>query len=374
MKRKFLFILGTRPEIIKTAPVIKEIENKNLHIASCLSGQHIELVENLVDFFSIKVDFRINLKKKKNRSLNTLLGDILLNLDKIIKDFKPTDIVVQGDTTTALAGAITGFHNNVRISHIEAGLRSFNKNSPFPEEINRSLIDRLADINFAPTEKAKNNLISEGIRDNVYVVGNTVVDALFLTLKILRDKGLDTTIKEKFKFINFSKKIITITLHRRENFGEPLLRIINGILRISKIFEKDVEMIFPVHPNPNVRKPVFKLLRNRPNIYLIEPLTYYEFVWLMTKSHIIITDSGGIQEEAPYIGVPLVITRDTTEREEVVSSGAGCLVGSDPDKIFKETEKLLKIDKYSLYNTIVNKQIYGDGTASKKIAAILCRD
>jgi len=364
---KTLFIFGTRPEAIKLAPLIKEFEKNNLDFKVCITAQHREMLDQVINFFDIKVDYDLDIMKQ-NQSLFELTANLIKRLEEVLNDYNPTLTIVQGDTTTAFVGALSSFYKKIKIAHIEAGLRSFEKYSPFPEEINRSLIGKLADFHFAPTSKTKENLLKEGIKNNVYVVGNTVIDALFLTLRLIKERGEDKYY-EKYDFIDFSKKIILLTSHRRENWGKPLENICKAVLEIANTF-KDIEIVFPVHLNPNVRNIVFKYLNGKNNIHLIEPLKYPDLVWLMSKSYLILTDSGGIQEEAPSLGKPVLVLRNVTERTEIIEAGCGKLVGTNKESIVKNVIKLLTDkNEYQKMSKAINP--YGDGTTSKKIVRIL---
>jgi len=307
---------------------------------------------------------------KPVQSLFTITVSILSGLEKILEMENPDLIFVQGDTTTAFIGALAGYYKKIRVAHVEAGLRSLNKYAPYPEEINRVLISHLSDIHFAPTRKAKENLFNENIKSNVYVVGNTVIDALFLGLEIIKRQG-DEGYYDYFRFVDFSRKIILVTGHRRESFGEPFRNICFALKEIVESFQ-DVEIIYPVHLNPNVRQPVNEILKGHPRIHLIEPLEYPYLIWLMSKSYLILTDSGGIQEEAPSLGKPVLVMRDVTERIEGVEAGTARLVGTDKGKIVSETAKLLEDrQEYVKMAQVVNP--YGDGTSSIKIYKIIER-
>lgn len=366
MIKKALFVLGTRPEAIKLAPLIKVFENsKTFDVIVCSTGQHKEMVEEVLSFFEIKPNYDLKLMTK-GQTLFDVTSKALLGVGEIIEETKPDIVFVQGDTTSVFASSLAAFYKNVKIAHIEAGLRTNNKRSPFPEEINRILTGHIADYHFAPTSKSKENLIKEGITKNVYVTGNTVIDALFLALKIIKTKDEKTYIN-KFKDIDLKKKIILLTAHRRENFGKPFEDICKAIKEISK--DKSVEIVYPVHPNPNVKDFAEQYLGNIDNVKLISPLPYPELVWLMSKSHIVITDSGGIQEEAPSLGNPVLVLRNETERSEGIDAGTVKLVGTDTNKIIEEATKLLNDEKY--YNNMKHKvNPYGDGTASIKILEI----
>ncbi len=368
---KILFIFGTRPEAIKLAPLIKEFQKtKGFEVKICVTAQHREMLDQVLNFFKINPDYDLNLMKP-NQSLFKLTANIIESLENVLNDFDPDLIFVQGDTTTAFVGALAGFYNQTKVAHIEAGLRSKHKYSPFPEEINRVLVGHIADYHFAPTEQAKENLYREGITENIWVVGNTVIDALFLGLQIIKTQG-EEEYYHYFNFMDFSKKIILVTGHRRESFGEPFKNICFALKDIVNSFE-DVEIIYPVHLNPNVRQPVNEILRGHPRVHLIEPLEYPYLIWLMEKAYLILTDSGGIQEEAPSLGKPVLVMREVTERTEGIEAGTARLVGTNREKIFLETAKLLEDrEEYEKMAKAVNP--YGDGKASQRIVSIVSRE
>lgn len=362
---KILFILGTRPDAIKLAPIIKIAEKrKDIKPLVCLTAQHRHMLDSVIGFFEINVNYDLNLMRY-NQNLWEFTSSAFKKLGVLIKNINPDWIVVQGDTTTAFIGAMCGFYNKVKIAHVEAGLRSQQKFAPFPEEMNRILITRLADLHFAPTQSAKENLLKEGISSNyILVTGNTGIDALFLAKGRLRDFK-SAYFEKLFKNIDFSKKIILVTGHRRESFGKPFKEISLALKEIAESFS-DIELIYPVHLNPNVRKPVFETLKDVKNIHLLEPLDYPVFVWLMQKAYMVLTDSGGVQEEAPSLGKPVLILREVTERGEGITAGVARLVGISRHKIFKATSKLLTDHNY--YNKISRKSdLYGDGKASIRI-------
>lgn len=368
LDKKILFILGTRPEAIKLYPLIK-IFNKNTYfnIKVCNTAQHKDMVNQIIEFFRIHIDYNLGIMKF-NQSLFHLTTAVLQKIEAVFNDFNPDLVIVQGDTTSAFTGSLAAYYNDVRIAHIEAGLRSFDKYAPFPEEINRVLTDHIVDYHFAPTQKAKGNLFNEGINENVWVVGNTVIDALLLGLRIIKKEG-DKGYLEHFNFIDFSKKIILVTAHRRENFGERFCEICEALLTVAKEFD-DVEIVYPVHMNPNINDPAQHLLRDVNNIHLIKPLPYQHLIWLMSKSYLILTDSGGIQEEAPSLGKPVLVLRDVTERPEGIEVGAAKLVGTKKERILVETSNLIrKKEEYDKMSRIVNP--YGDGTAAQKIYNII---
>jgi len=373
MKFKLLFILGTRPEAIKLAPIIHEARKykKNIKVTVCLTGQHDQLVSEIIDFFHIEPDFNLRLMKK-NQTLFELTSNSIKVLGEVIHDVNPDLVFVQGDTTTAFISSLSAYYSKTKIAHVEAGLRSKDKYSPFPEEMNRILISHIADYHFAPTEKSKTNLYNEGIKDKIYVVGNTVIDALNFTIKNLKN-SIKYNFTKKFRFIEDNKKLILVTGHRRESFGKPFENICNAIKKIAYNNKMMVNIIYPVHLNPNVRKPVYDILKNIDNVHLIEPVNYPEFVWLMNRSYLILTDSGGIQEEAPTLKKPVLIMREVTERIEIIENNLGKLVGTDIDNIVMETQKLL--DNQNLYKKMsTGFNPYGDGKSSKRIMSIIMNE
>lgn len=369
--KKILLVFGTRPEGIKLAPVIKEIKRypEKFILSVCVTGQHRELLDQVLSFFNIEPDFDLHLMKP-NQSLFDLTADGLKGLEKVINEYAPNHIVVQGDTTTAFLGALTGFYKQIPISHLEAGLRSGNKHAPYPEEINRILVGHLADYHFAPTETAAKNLFNEGIKDNVWVVGNTVIDALLWGIDIIQQQGEDNYYRE-FNEIDFSHKLILVTGHRRESFGKPLEQICAALKKIAEIFEQ-IEIVYPVHLNPQVKKQVYQLLNSQKNIHLLSPVAYPQLIWLMSKSYFVLTDSGGIQEEAPSIGKPVLVMRDVTERIEGIIAGTAKLVGTNYDTIVKEASLL--ITDQNAYDSMAKRiNPYGDGTTSQKIIEIISK-
>ncbi len=366
---KILFIFGTRPEAIKLAPLIKKFkDNKNIFQTKvCITAQHRSMLDQVLKFFNIKPDFDLNLMKP-NQSLFDITINNLKGLENVFNAYHPYLLIVQGDTTTSFVGALAGYYNNIKLVHIEAGLRSGNKYAPFPEEINRILISHLADYHFAATKKAKENLLNEGIKENIWVVGNTVIDALFLTLVIIKQMDNDIFFKF-FEFLDFSKKIILVTAHRRESFGRPFENICNALKNIADNNE-NLEIVYPVHLNPKVNELVNRILKNHKRVHLIKPLDYPYLLWLMSKSYLILTDSGGIQEEAPSLGKPVLVMREFTERVEGIKAGTAKLVGTDKNQIIKETTNLL-INKNE-YNKIAKAiNPYGDGTASDQILKVI---
>ncbi len=367
---KILFFFGTRPEAIKMAPLIKEFQKSSagFDIKVCVSAQHREMLDQVLLFFEIKPDFDLNIMQQ-NQNLFDITIQALNGIKEVMSHYKPNWLIVQGDTTTTFVGALAAFYEKVRVVHVEAGLRSLHKHAPFPEEMNRVLTTHLSDIHFAPTIRAKENLLREGVlEDQIFVVGNTSIDALFLCLKKISGKKPDSF--APFNSIDFDKKIILVTGHRRESFGKPFENICHALKMIAE--NDEIEIVYPVHLNPNVRKPVLKILRKIPNIHLKEPLDYPSFVWLMNKSYIILTDSGGVQEEAPSLGKPVLVMRDITERTEGIEAGTAKIVGTDKEKIIRETLELLN-DK-SVYDKMAKTvNPYGDGNASKRIIDIISK-
>jgi UDP-N-acetylglucosamine 2-epimerase (non-hydrolysing) len=363
--KNILFLFGTRPEAIKLAPIIKNFKSDCIFkVKVGTTAQHREMLDQVLNFFDIEVDYDLNIMKP-NQTLHQLTSDLILRItDEILIKEKFDYIVIQGDTTTVLAGALAAFYQKIKIIHIEAGLRSNNIYSPFPEEMNRILTSRLAYFHFCPTNNSKENLRKENISKNVFVVGNSVIDALLLGLEKV-NKTNEIIYNDRFKFINFSKKIILVTCHRRENFGKPFEDICDSLLTIAKNYEESVEIVYPVHLNPNIKEIAFQKLKSK-NIKLIDPLEYPELIWMMNKSYLILTDSGGIQEEAPSLGKPVLVLREVTERIEGIDAGTTILVGTDKNKIVSETEKLLTdINFYNSISKVANP--YGDGKTSEKI-------
>lgn len=364
--KKNLIVFGTRPEAIKMAPLVKEFlkDKENFETRVCVTAQHREMLDQVLDFFEIKPDYDLDLMKP-NQNLHTLTADIILGLKPILDDFKPDFVYVHGDTTTTMAVSISAFYAGAKVCHVEAGLRTHNKYSPFPEEINRQVTGRIADIHFAPTITSKENLLLENISDSsILITGNTVIDALLQSSdKVNSIQNIE--IESLKSTIDFNKKIILVTGHRRENHGDGFINICAALKEIA-VLNPDVQIIYPVHLNPNVKGPVYEILGNVPTIKLIKPLAYPAFVWLMNQSHIIITDSGGVQEEAPSLGKPVLVMRDTTERPEAVEAGTVILVGTNKEKIVSECLSLLNdANRYQEMSALHNP--YGDGKACERI-------
>ena len=353
-----LVVFGTRPEAIKLAPLILKLRQQ-FKVKICVTGQHREMLDQVLSVFKINSDFDLNLMKP-NQNLTSLTSGVLEGVHSVLEKEHVDWIIVQGDTTTSMAAAIAAFYKKINIAHVEAGLRTSEKFSPFPEEINRQLTSRLADLHFAPTEKNRDSLIQENIPpEKIFVTGNTVIDALQWVLKNIPEPEWD------LPFHPSEKRMILVTGHRRENFGEGFQNICKAIKTLA-VKNPNVEFVYPVHLNPNVQKPVTTLLANQGNIHLIEPLDYQKFVHFMNRSYFILTDSGGVQEEAPSIGKPVLVMRDTTERPEAVEAGTVMLVGTDENDIVKNSQKL--IDNNTHYESMsFSHNPYGDGTASEKI-------
>ncbi|MCZ4221808.1 non-hydrolyzing UDP-N-acetylglucosamine 2-epimerase [Pedobacter rhodius] len=358
---KISFIFGTRPEAIKMAPVIRQfVKNEYFSINICFTGQHQQMVIPIFDFFNIQIDANLY-AMSPNQKLSNTVGKMFEKLGDYIEEIKPDLIFVQGDTTTAMVATTVAFYLKIKVAHIEAGLRTFDINSPFPEEFNRVLISRIADIHFAPTVMARQNLLNEGIKnDKIIITGNTSIDALFFTLKKLKQQPINSI------NLSYNKgKVILITCHRRENFGDRFDSICYAIKELAERYP-EITYIFSVHLNPNVQEPVFRLLNDIKNVHLLAPLNYFDFVYLMECSYLILTDSGGIQEEAPSLGKPVLVLRDTTERQEAIENGTALLVGANKNKIIEATIEL--IENKVLYSKMVKMtNPFGDGTAAKKI-------
>ena len=340
---KNLIIFGTRPEAIKMTPLVKEFQKYSdiFETKVCVTAQHREMLDQVLDFFEIKPDFDLDLMKP-NQNLYTLTSSILLGLKPILESFQPDYVYVHGDTTTTMASSLASFYSGAKICHVEAGLRTFNMQSPFPEEMNRSVTGVVSNIHFSPTETSKNNLVLENkSEDSIVVTGNTVIDALMFSVnKVKNSNYQDKEIEHLISVLDEGKKLIFVMGHRRENHGDGVVRICEALKEIA-LNNPKAQIIYPVHLNPNVQGPVYKLLSEIDNIQLIAPLSYPSFVWLMDKSYLIITDSGGVQEEAPSLGKPVLVMRDTTERPEAIEAGTVILVGTNKDKIVDEANKLL---------------------------------
>lgn len=366
--KKVLIVFGTRPEAIKMAPVVKAFKaDADFETKVCVTAQHREMLDQVLAFFDIRPDYDLNLMRP-NQNLFSLTGDILNGLKPILEDFKPDVVLVHGDTTTSTSAALAAFYGGAKVGHVEAGLRTYNKLAPYPEEVNRQLTGRLADYHFAPTEKSRQNLLNELVDPaTITVTGNTVIDALLESVERVKNAQNNSTI-ENLKTLVGDDDVVLVTGHRRENFGEGFLNICGALKEIASNFKGQV--IYPVHLNPNVQKPVKELLGDIDNVKLIDPLPYEAFVWMMNRSKLIITDSGGVQEEAPSLGKPVLVMRDTTERPEAVEAGTVILVGTNKEKIVAEALDLLNNeDRYVKMTSLHNP--YGDGKSAQRIVEFL---
>ena len=356
---KVMSIFGTRPEAIKMAPLVKELERrKEIESIVCVTAQHREMLDQVLNTFDIKPDYDLNIMKQ-GQSLADVTTRALVGLEEVIKEVKPDIVLVHGDTTTTFAGALAAFYNQVAIGHVEAGLRTYDKYSPYPEEMNRQMVDRLSDMYFAPTEISKDNLLKENIDESkIYITGNTAIDAMSTTVD-------ENYTHPELDWINAGERMILLTAHRRENLGEPMRHIFRAIKRVVDEFS-DVKVIYPIHMNPRVREVANEVFGDADRVKLIEPLEVFDFHNFQNKSYIILTDSGGIQEEAPSLGKPVLVLRDTTERPEGIKAGTLKLVGTDEDVIYEETKKLL-LDKKAYEKMSKASNPYGDGHASERI-------
>ncbi|EMW5635468.1 UDP-N-acetylglucosamine 2-epimerase (non-hydrolyzing) [Enterococcus faecium] len=358
MKIKIMTIFGTRPEAIKMAPLIKAIENdERFESIVTVTAQHRQMLDQVMDIFDLKADYDLNIMKD-GQTLTDITSRVIKELDSVLVEAKPDIILVHGDTTTTFAASIAGFYHQIKIGHVEAGLRTWNKYSPFPEEMNRQLTDTLADIYFAPTVMSKSNLLKEGRpEESIFITGNTVIDAMEYTIKQNYSNELLDNLA--------GKRIILVTMHRRENLGQPMTNVFKAINRLVEKFE-DVHIVFPMHKNPKVRKNAEETLSDSEHVHLIEPLDVIDFQNFSNNSYMILSDSGGVQEEAPSLGVPVLVLRDTTERPEGIEAGTLKLVGTEEDKVFEEATLLLS-DKEEYEKMSQASNPYGDGNASERI-------
>ncbi|RJQ18409.1 MAG: UDP-N-acetylglucosamine 2-epimerase (non-hydrolyzing) [Nitrospiraceae bacterium] len=377
--KKIMIVFGTRPEAIKMAPIVKQFKacRDRINTIVCVTAQHRQMLDQVLNLFDIAPDYDLNVMKE-NQTLAELTANMLSGITAVMEQEKPDIVFVQGDTTTTFVTSLAAFYLKITVAHVEAGLRTRNKFSPFPEEINRRLTSLMADYHFAPTEQAKNNLINDGIpSSSVFVTGNTVIDALKMVVEkhnntVERKKWKDSFLSEHNILLLNAKRTLLVTGHRRESFGDGLKRICEALSTLASK-HPDIQIIYPVHLNPNVRQPVYSILSDIENIHLIPPLDYEPFVFLMNNSYLILTDSGGIQEEAPTLGIPVLVMRDTTERPEGVEAGTAKLVGTDIENIVREAGKLLNDSlEYDRISKAVNP--YGDGQASKSIVEIILKD
>lgn len=381
--KKIMLVFGTRPEAIKMAPLVKEFQMypEQFHTTVCVTGQHREMLDQVLHLFEIKPNYDLNIMKQ-GQDLYDVTARVLVGMRDVLKEVQPDVVLVHGDTTTSTAAALASFYQQIPVGHVEAGLRTHNIYSPWPEEMNRLITGRIATYHFSPTPLSKQNLINENVAESmITITGNTVIDALYWVVdKIKKDKNLDNELKKQLLSAGYDvtrltngKKLVLITGHRRENFGDGFINICTAIKDLTQKYP-DVDFIYPMHLNPNVRKPIHEVfgdnLSNLGNMYFIEPLEYLSFVYLMEKSTIVLTDSGGIQEEAPGLGKPVLVMRDTTERPEALTSGTVHLVGTDYNKIISEVSTLLDDkDAYEKMSKAVNP--YGDGLACNRIVSKL---
>ncbi len=373
--KKVLLVFGTRPEAIKMAPLVKAFQQHTdaFETKVCVTAQHREMLDQVLEMFEIRPDYDLNIMKA-GQDLYDITTNVLLGMKDVLADFKPDIVLVHGDTTTTSATSLAAFYQKIEVGHVEAGLRTHDIYSPWPEEANRQITGVLASYHFAPTQTSKDNLLRENKEEkNIIVTGNTVIDALFLALDKIENKEelknkIIRSINSQYK-LNDNKKIILVTGHRRENFGQGFINICEALKEIA-LNNPEVDIVYPVHLNPNVQKPVKDLLSDVANVHLIEPLQYETFLYLMNKSHFIITDSGGVQEEAPSLGKPVLVMRDTTERPEALEAGTVKLVGTNKKTIIKEAQKLLDdVNEYEKMSKAHNP--YGDGNACEKIVEFL---
>ena len=370
-KVKLLSVFGTRPEAIKMAPLVKALQQSHVFETKvCVTAQHRQMLDQVLELFEIKPDFDLDLMQSE-QDLSALTARILTSLKILFEQYLPDVVLVHGDTTTAFATALACYYRQIPIVHIEAGLRTGNLYSPFPEEGNRRLVSTLAQYHFAPTVLAKQNLIREGrAESHIWVTGNTVIDALLIVLqKIRQNQPLVAELSARYSFLDATKRLILVTGHRRESFGEGFEQICLALAHLAKQHQ-DIQIVYPVHLNPKVAEPVSRLLSGIDNIFLIEPQDYLPFIYLMTKADLVLTDSGGIQEEAPALGKPVLVLRDKTERQEALVSGAIKLVGTDANQIIASVNRLLT-DSHAYQAMVNTADVYGDGSASQRIVDIL---
>lgn len=369
--QKILIMFGTRPEAIKMAPIVHELMGSaKICTRVCVTGQHKEMLDQVLKTFEIKPDYDLSIMEP-GQELNSMTTKILTGTASVYKEFKPDMVLVHGDTTSALAGCLSAYHSKIQVGHIEAGLRTGKLYAPWPEEGNRKLIGSIANVHFAPTQNAANNLLAENVpKAAIHITGNTVVDAIFwVKSKLETNSMLERKLSKKFPMIDETRKMILVTAHRRENIGSGIENICKALDLLSQKYPT-VDIIFPVHLNPKIQKTVFKSLGHRKNIYLIKPQEYIPFIYLMTKAYLILTDSGGLQEEAPSLQKPVLLMRNETERSEAIDAGTAKLVGSRSVNVLREVERLLNnLDDYNSMAQAINP--FGDGQASKRIRTII---
>lgn len=371
MNKKILVVVGTRPEAIKISPILPALARyrDRVTVEVCVTRQHSELLDPVLEIFDIRPGYDLALMRP-GQSLADLTARALTGIESVCRDFNPSIVVVHGDTTTTLAASLAAFYNKIPVAHVEAGLRTSDLMAPWPEELNRRLASAMATIHFAPTDRARLNLLKEGVAEaQVFVTGNTVIDALLgVVARIQSDAVLQTELKNNFPFLSEQRRLLLVTGHRRENFGGGFERICEALANLAK--RPDVQIVYPVHLNPQVRRPVFGILGGLDNLHLIEPVDYLSFVYLMMRSYLIISDSGGVQEEAPSLGKPVLVMRDVTERQEALDAGVVKLVGTDVDRIVSAATDLLDDEtRYAGMSRKINP--FGDGHAADRIARVL---
>lgn len=370
--KRILSVFGTRPEAIKMAPVVLELKKhpKQFDSRICVTAQHRQMLDQVLNLFEIKPEYDLNIMEA-DQSLTDVTCNVLRGMEPVLKTFQPDIVLVHGDTTTTMSAGLAAFYQRISVGHVEAGLRTGDIYSPWPEEMNRRLTSAITRYHFAPTDKSRQNLLKEGVRDSsIFVTGNTVIDALLAVVRKLRGTpALQRNLAERFPYLQTGKRLILVTCHRRENFGERFEQICQALKLIAES-HPDVQLLYPVHRNPNVQAPAKRLLHGVGGIHLIDPLDYLPFVYLLERSYLIITDSGGVQEEAPALGKPVLVMRDTTERPEALEAGTVKLVGHDPDRIVAEVEELLT--NHAAYESMSTAQNpYGDGKAAIEIVKSL---
>ena len=373
--KKILLVFGTRPEAIKMAPLVKAFQKDTEHFETrvCVTAQHRQMLDQVLEVFGITPEYDLNIMAP-NQDLYDITAKVLMGLREVLKDFRPDTVLVHGDTTTSMAASLAAVYMQIPVGHVEAGLRSYNMLSPWPEEMNRQVTDRICTYYFAPTEQSKKNLLQENIDEKkIFITGNTVIDALLMAVDIISStSGMEEKIAKEFQEKGYTvgnREYILVTGHRRENFGEGFLHICKAIKELAAL-HPDMDIVYPVHLNPNVQKPVYELLSGVDNVYLISPLDYLPFIYAMQHSTLLLTDSGGVQEEAPSLGKPVLVMRDTTERPEAVEAGTVKLVGTDAEAIVSNVTALLQ-DKEMYKRMSETHNPYGDGQACERIMAAL---
>ena len=373
--KKILLVFGTRPEAIKMAPLVKALQKDTEHFETrvCVTAQHRQMLDQVLEVFGITPEYELNIMAP-NQDLYDITAKVLMGLREVLKDFRPDTVLVHGDTTTSMAASLAAFYMQIPVGHVEAGLRTYNMLSPWPEEMNRQVTDRICTYYFAPTEQSKKNLLQENIDEKkIFITGNTVIDALLMAVDIISSTpGMEEKIAKEFQEKGYTvgnREYILVTGHRRENFGEGFLHICKAIKELAAL-HPDMDIVYPVHLNPNVQKPVYELLSGVDNVYLISPLDYLPFIYAMQHSTLLLTDSGGVQEEAPSLGKPVLVMRDTTERPEAVEAGTVKLVGTDAEAIVSNVTALLQ-DKEMYKRMSETHNPYGDGQACERIIAAL---